>query len=102
MTRWLEFQSGPLIDRYKITGLSVDEFIDIIIVPFLNQFKEITEEAYESKKSHELSWNYSNKYQIEKYVLKHPSKEARNLYNQRVRKIRREKFLESFNDEELS
>lgn len=101
MTRWLEFQSGPLIDRYKISGFDTNDFIDIIVIPFLHQFKEITEVEYESKKSHELDWNYSNLYQIEKYVLVHPSKEARNSYNRRVRQIRREKFLETFRDNEL-
>lgn len=101
MTKWLEFNNGYQIDRYKISGISVDEFLDIIVAPFLGQFKDIEESEYESKKSHELEYNYMNVILVERYVLKHPSKEARNNWNRTVRSIKREKLIESFRNDEL-
>jgi hypothetical protein len=101
MTKWLEFNNGDQIDRYRISGLSIDEFLDLIVTPFLGQFKDIEESDYESKKSHEMEYNYMNVILVERYVLKHPSKEARNSWNRTVRSIKREKLLESFGKGEL-
>ena len=97
-SKYIELTSPNQIDRYKFSGTSVDIFLDLIM-PFAKDVRGLTEEEYESSKTHELEYNYGE-IQVERYVFKHPSKEARNSFNRVVRSIRREKFLEIFSQNE--
>ena len=98
MPTYIALTSPNQIDRYKFSGTSVDEFLDLIL-PFAKDVRGLTENEYESSKSHELEYNYGE-IQVERYVFKHPTKEARNIFNRTVRQIKREKFLEIFNHKE--
>jgi len=104
MTKWLEFTSGNIIDRYKIEGMTEEQFFDYVLVePFLGRFKDISEKEYESCKSHEITRNYAGGFVLEFYRFKHASKEDRNAYNQKIRTMRRrQSFINEYlNDSEL-
>ncbi len=99
MTKWLEFQYGPIIDRYKIIGMTEEEFFDKVCTDqFVGHFKDITETEYELFKSHETIHCYNKHYILEKYRYQHASKEDRNEYNRTIRTIKRNKLFESFLD----
>lgn len=91
----INYENGK-IERYKLTDISVNDFIDY----FLSQkymLEDISEEEYESAKKFELEYNIEERFLIEIYVYKHIDKLHRNAHNRRVRSIKREKMMEMFN-----
>lgn len=93
MTKYIEIAIGEQIDRYKLTDISVDDFIDTIISPSIDiksTLSDIDESEYEKSKKFELEMNVEDRFIVEHYVAKFPDKESRNSWYRMVRQHRRE------------
>ncbi len=84
------------IDRYKLTDISIDDFLDIFVGSYKDMMVELIPGEYEAFKNFEQEWNIGDKFLVERYVFKHLNKDARKEHNQKVRQLRREKFIETF------
>lgn len=89
MTKYVEIENGNQIDRYKYDGISIDEFIDIVIGDKPKRVKDIPSEEFEKHKKFEIDLNVDGKFTVQHYIFKHESKEARNSWNRFVRQERR-------------
>lgn len=98
MNKYIEVTLGKQVDRYKLTDISVDDFIEIFLVKVgYKKFIDITEEEYESKKRFEIEMNVEDRFNVEHYTLVHESRESRNEWNRLVRQMKR---VAIFDDED--
>lgn len=101
MTKYIQvtLQGGEHIDRYKLVGISIDDFIDTILKNDPRLVIDISEEEYEKHKKFEINFNVEDKFEAQHYVFKHVSKELRNDWNKFVRQQRRiDNLIDTFED----
>lgn len=87
----VEVSFDDQIDRYRLIGIPVDNFIDTFLVELKDRitFKDISEQEYESEKFYELELDVEGQFKVTHYVKKHPNKECEREWIDFVRQIRK-------------
>lgn len=93
INKYIEVYCNDEISRYKIIGMDVDSFIDILCIQLKNKitFNDITEAEYNKDKSYEIDLDVEGLYQIQHYILKHESKDSERDWKDLIRTIRKDK-----------
>lgn len=93
MTKYIQVNLSDQIDRYKLTNISVDDFIDTYLMKPdrlpISSINDIDDKEYEKSKNHHITFNVEDRFECEHYILKHPTKEDRNEWNRMVRSMNR-------------
>lgn len=96
MDKFVEINLIHQIDRYKITGITVDDFIDVIVETVgAEAIKDISEEEYERAKEYAVGFSVEDKFTIEHYTYHYASPEAKKLWRDFVRELRKNRHLNS-------
>lgn len=87
MEKWIELELEKQVDRYHITGITVDEFIDILVKDQkggIRKLRDITKSQFDShpNKEYLLELDVEGKFQVEHYISKHESEESERLWNE--------------------
>lgn len=81
MTKYIEINIKGQIDRYRLTNISVDDFIDIWFNDILkptNSWKELdstTFDQHKNRKCYYLEFNVEDRFEVVHYVAEHRTEE---------------------------
>ena len=79
MEKFIEIKMGKQVDRYHLINISVDEFIDVIILPQrknIGQISDITKEDFEKhyNRKWSIDFNVDDRFECIHYVKEHINK----------------------------
>lgn len=73
MEKFIEVKFGKQIDRYHFTNVSVDDFIDTVLIEKKVKVKDITKEEFESHPNAKwiICFNVDDRFECAHYVKQH-------------------------------
>jgi hypothetical protein len=99
MEKFIEIDLGNQIDRYRLTDISVNDFIDCFLSGkvSIDKIKDISKDDYLKHIFYALEFNVDDQFTAEHYTLKFPSEESRKDWIDYVRGLRKFESLQRGN-----
>lgn len=81
MDKYIEIKRGKQVDRYHLNGISVNEFIDAIIIPQGKNAKQIIDISKDDFETHHnskwyIDFNVEDKFEVRHYVKEHKNEKS--------------------------